>query len=393
LTQAERSSRQPFALRGKLAIAGRLEAGAVVIAGDRIVAVLLSPRDGELPARVIDAEIIAPGLIDLQVNGGFGVEVGADPAALRELACRLPETGVTAYLPTLISSLAADYQPAFAAFVAARNAPGARALGFHLEGPFLSPARKGAHPLAAIEQADARLFDALLASDLVRMVTLAPERPGALERIRRLWERDVLVSLGHTNATFEEFVAGVDAGAEMATHLYNAMSPFAHRAPGAIGAALTNERVTVGLIADGIHSHPASLQLAVRAKGVERIALISDLMAAAGMPPGQYHLGGQAVTVDTATVRLSDGTLAGAVLTLDQGIRNMVRWAGVTPAAALQMATETPARLLGLTDRGRLVPGSIADLAIFDDPLRLTETFIAGQTVFRASPRTNTESG
>jgi N-acetylglucosamine-6-phosphate deacetylase len=374
----------PCALRGMLATSGHLEYGAVVISGERIVEVLLSPRDGDLPARVIDAEIIAPGLIDLQVNGGFGVEVGADPDALRELARRLPEAGVTAYLPTLISSPAEAYQPAFDAFISARNAPGARALGFHLEGPFLSPARRGAHPHAAIEQADARLFDALLACGLVRMVTLAPERPDALERIRRLREREILVSLGHTDATFEDFIAGVDAGARMATHLYNAMSPFAHRAPGAIGAALTDERVTVGLIADGIHSHPASLQLAVRAKGAERIALVSDMMAAAGMPPGQYELGGQNVTVDTATARLADGTLAGAALTLDQGVRNIVRWAGVAPAAALQMATETPARLLGISDRGRLAAGNIADLALFDGDLQLCETIIAGETVYRA---------
>jgi N-acetylglucosamine-6-phosphate deacetylase len=380
------TTHDPYALRGKLATSGHLEDGAVVISGERIVEVLRSPRDGDLPARIIEAEIIAPGLIDLQVNGGFGVEVGADPVALRELARRLPEAGVTAYLSTLISSPAEAYQPAFDAFVSARDARGARALGFHLEGPFLSPERKGAHPLAAIEQADARLFDAFLACDLVRMVTLAPERPDALARIRLLRERDILVSLGHTDATFEEFIAGVDAGAQMATHLYNAMSPFSHRAPGAAGAALTDERVTVGLIADGIHSHLASLQLAFRAKGAERIALVSDMMAAAGMPPGEYELGGQIVTVDTATARLDDETLAGAVLTLDQGVRNMVRWAGVSPAVALQMATETPARLLEITDRGRLATGCIADLVLFDANLHLPETIIAGQTIYRAQP-------
>jgi N-acetylglucosamine-6-phosphate deacetylase len=214
-------------------------------------------------------------------------------------------------------------------------------------------------------------------------MTLAPERTGALERIRHLRERGVLVSLGHTDATLEEFVAGVDAGAEMATHLFNAMSPFAHRAPGAIGAALTDDRVTVGLIADGIHAHPASLRLAVRAKGIERVALVSDMMAAAGMPPGPYPLGGQQVMVDGESARLADGTLAGSVLTLDRAVRNAVRWVGVTAAEALAMATAVPARLLGLTDRGRIVTGGIADLVLLDADLRVVTTLVAGQVAYQ----------
>lgn len=376
---------EAFAIRGKLAIAGRLEEGAVVIAGDRIDAVLRAPRDGALPPQIITAEIIAPGLIDLQVNGGFGVEVGDGPEALRELSRQLPQRGVTTYLPTLISSPAATYGAVFAAFAAAHDAPGARALGLHLEGPFLAVARKGAHPKAAIAQADDALFAELVTCEPLRLMTLAPERAGAIERIRRLVERGVLVSLGHSDATLEQFEAGVAAGATMATHLYNAMSPFAHRAPGAIGAALTDDRITVGLIADESHSHPASLRLALRAKGSERIALVSDMMAAAGMPPGRYQLGGQPVDVYASTARLVDGTLAGAVLTLDEGVRNMVRWTDAAPGAALQMATETPARLLGAADRGQLAVGCRADLTLFDHALCLHETIIAGQTIFRAS--------
>ncbi len=372
-----------YAVRGKLAIAGALEAGAVVVDGGRIVEVLRAPHDDALPEPVIAVSIVAPGLIDLQVNGGFGVEVGSDPDALRNLARRLPETGVTAYLPTLISSPAAVYRAAFAAFATAHDAPGARALGLHLEGPFLSPSRKGAHPLSAIEKADPDLFDEVLTSGLPRLMTLAPERPGALERIRRLREHGVLVSLGHTDATLEEFTAGVDAGAEMATHLYNAMSPFGHRAPGVIGGALTDDRVTVGLIADGIHCHPASLRLAIRAKGTERVALVTDMMAATGMPPGQYELGSQSVVVDDASARLADGTLAGAVLTLDQAIRNTVRWTGATAAEALRMATEVPARLLGIAGEGRIIAGGAADLALFDADLRVAMTIVRGRIVYR----------
>ena len=169
----------------------------------------------------------------------------------------------------------------------------------------------------------------------------------------------------------------------MATHLYNAMSPFGHRAPGVIGAALVHDRVTVGLIADGVHSHPASVRLAVRAKGADRIALVSDIMPAAGMPPGVYTLGGQQVTVDKTTAKLADGTLAGSIATLDQAVRNIVRWTDATPADALRMASEVPARTLGLPDRGRIVPGAIADLALFDDALIVQATIARGRVVYQ----------
>jgi N-acetylglucosamine-6-phosphate deacetylase len=371
-----------YAIRGDLAIDGILTSGAVVVAGGRIEAIQYGQRDGDLPEIVIDAPIVAPGLIDLQVNGGFGVEVGGDAAGLRDLMHRLPETGVTAFLPTLISSLSQVYQAAFSAFDEAGSGPGATMLGFHLEGPYLSPAWKGAHRLAPIEQAKPGLVDELLAGDRVRLMTVAPERPDALALIRRLREQGIVVSLGHTDATHAQFIAGVDAGATMATHLFNAMSSFRHRAPGAAGAALTDDRVTVGLIADGIHSHPASLTLAFRAKGWEQIALVSDIMPAAGMPPGVYEFGGQPVTVDGVSARLADGTLAGAVMTLDGAVRNIVRWTGATPAEAIAMATEIPARVLGLADRGRLTPGSIADFTLFDCELNVVETIIDGERVF-----------
>ena len=370
-------------MRGKLAIGGALDPGVVVVEDGRIAEVVRDPAAGALPDEVIDAPIVAPGLIDLQVNGGFGADIAGDPEALRTLAWRLPETGVTAYLPTIISSPGEVYSAAFATFDAAADAPGARALGFHMEGPYLSPARKGAHPLAAIEGTGPRILDEALDSGLLRLMTLAPERPGALGLIRCLRSRGVVASLGHTDATLKEFMAGIDAGAEMATHLYNAMSPFGHRAPGAIGAALTDDRVAVGLIADGVHSHPASISLAVRAKGVENVALVTDMMAAAGMPPGRYRLGEQPVEVDEDSARLADGTLAGAVLTLDRAVRNVVRWTGVNAAGALRMATEVPARLLGLSDRGQLIKGAVADLALFDDDLHVMAAIVGGEVVYR----------
>ena len=374
-----------LAVRGRLAIGGRLELGAVVIHRGRIVEVVQDPRDGDLPDTVVDAAIVAPGLIDLQVNGGFGVEVGDDPAAIRHLAARLPETGVAAFLPTVITSPRARYEQVLGVVASALDSPGARPLGLHLEGPFLSPRRAGAHRPEWMAAADDDLFEALAGCDGLRLMTLAPELPGTHERIRRLRERGILVSLGHTDATYEEMVAGIDAGAMMLTHLYNAMSPFRHRSPGAVGAGLADDRVIVGLIADGIHCHAASLGLAVRAKGPERIALVSDMMPAARMPPGRYELGGQAVLVDDVAARLTDGTLAGSIVSLDQAVRNTVRWTDATPAEAILMASEVPAQLLGLSDTGHIAARCRADLVIFDDALNVEKTMVGGEFAFARS--------
>lgn len=371
-----------FAVRGDILSGDAPRRRALVIADGRIAAISEAVPGG-MP--VYDAAYLAPGFIDLQVNGGFGVAVGDDPAAIRTLAARLPQTGVTAFLPTVITAPPAFYAKAVAAFEAARDAPGARPLGLHLEGPFLSPQRHGAHRSDLIAAADPATFDALLDSGAVRLVTVAPERPGALALIRRLAARGVLVSLGHTDATYEQFIAGVDAGARMATHLYNAMSPFRHREPGAVGAALLADRVTAGLIADGVHSHPASLALALRAKTAAGIALVTDMMAAAGMPPGEYALGGRTVIADGTAARLPDGTLAGSLLTMDAAVRNMRRWAGARAADAVAMASETPAHMLGMTRMGRLGIGHDADLVLLDHEMRVQMTIIGGEIAYQRS--------
>ncbi|GAC1327662.1 MAG: N-acetylglucosamine-6-phosphate deacetylase [Chloroflexota bacterium] len=371
-------------VRGQLLLGSELVEGMAIVEDGTIVAV---ERGGGMPSgagTVIDAPVVAPGFIDLQVNGGFGVEVGDDAEAFRCLARRLPSTGVTAFLPTAVSSPPEFYPGLWRAFHAARNAPGAHMVGLHIEGPFISPQRRGAHREDVIRNADWDLMDTLLQDGLMRIITLAPERPGALARIPRLREAGVVVSLGHTDATQAQCEAGVDAGAAMATHLFNAMSFFHHRAPGAVGWILTDDRVTAGIIADGLHAHPASIDLALRCKGLDRIVLVTDMMAAAGMGPGLYRLGGQTVVVDGESARLQNGTLAGSTITLDAAVRNIVRWTNLGLADALRMVTEVPARTIAF-DGGRIVPGSRADLVLLDSDLHVQTTIIGGRVVFQCN--------
>lgn len=387
----------PFALQGRLLLGGAGATavdGAVVISQGKIV-YLDVPADPDcLPTRRLVAPFIAPGLIDMQINGAFGFEVGDDPQALWGLAARLPATGVTAFLPTLVSRNENEYPAALAAFDAAALAAGSGAahvaahmLGLHLEGPLLSLTRAGAHKSDAIEGASAALIDRLADPARVRMITLAPERAEAVTLIARLRARGVIVSLGHTDASFDTCMAAIDAGATLATHIFNAMSPFHHRAPGATGAALTDDRVTALMIADGVHTHPAALRLAIRAKGIERLALVTDAVAGAGLPPGPTTLAGRAITVDRTSARLADGMLAGSILTLDQAVRNAVAFARLSEAAAVHLASGVPARVLGLANKGHLSVGADADIVLLDQDLGVMATFVGGVLAYARDSR------
>jgi N-acetylglucosamine-6-phosphate deacetylase len=374
-----------FSVRGRLLLDGRMTLGVVIVKDGRIAEVRTGDLDSNIPPPVRNAHVVSPGLIDLQMNGGFGHEVGGDAGALAALAARLPETGVTSFLPTLTSGSAADYRAGAAALRATATAPGARRLGLHLEGPLLSPTRVGAHDPKAVAAATSALDDVLeelVAADAVRVITVAPERPGALALIRRLSQTEVVVSLGHTEATFDQFVAGIDAGARLVTHLYNTMRGFQHREPGSVGAALTDDRVTVGLIADGVHSHPAALNLALRAKGWEHVALVTDAVSAAGRPPGTYALAGAPIVSDGSAARRNDGTLAGSTLTMDRAVRAMIEHAGAHMEEALSMATQVPARLLGRDDLGRIAPGCLADLVLWDTNMQVVATYVNGRLAY-----------
>lgn len=358
---------------------------AVVIQDDKILDVVPDPSSGDLPdeSRTVSG-LICPGFIDLQINGGFGADVGPDPASLDTLARRLPETGVTAFLPTAISWPAERYG-AFCEVLEGLSSDmrGARILGAHIEGPFLAPARKGAHDPANLRPVDLGLLREILSSRQVSLMTLAPELPGALDAIGVLSEEGVVASAGHTDATYEEMLRALDAGLKMGTHLYNAMSPLQHRAPGAVGALLTDNRARAGIIADGVHAHEGALRVAYRARGSQGLALVTDAMEAAGMPPGEYELSGRLVRLQDGAVRLPDGTLAGSALTMDQAVRNAADILRIPQEEAVRMATQTPADILGLANKGRISAGADADLTLLGPDGAVLETIVAGETVYR----------
>lgn len=352
------------------------------------------PRQGyvqpaEMPLIAASDYHVSPGLIDLQFNGGYGHDFTQDPGSLLEVARRLPETGVVSFLPTFITSPITAYAEKLAGVAAAQRnqaadpAEGAKILGAHVEGPFLNPAKKGAHRQEFFSEPVTEALEQLQPIDAVRLLTLAPEMPHGLEAVRWLRERNVVVSIGHSAASSEETLQAVEAGVTCATHLYNAMRGMESRNPGLVGTLLADGAVYCGLIVDGIHVHPQMVKLAYRCLGSKRIFLVTDAMAAMGMPAGKYPIGDQTVIVDAVSARLADGTLAGSILTLDQAVRNMVRFSGCTAAEALSMATTTPAAVLGLDGQaGCLHPGCPADLTLFDEFMNLQATFVDGNLVY-----------
>jgi N-acetylglucosamine-6-phosphate deacetylase len=358
----------------------------ILLDGGRIVS--LGPASAmEFPAstQVLDAGGLTavPGYIDWQFNGGFGHDFTADPTSIWEVGARLPEHGVTAFLPTIITAPAGKYSAAQAVL---RAGPppgyhGAWPLGLHFEGPFLNPGKKGAHDPAYLRLATATEIKDWSRRKHVWLVTLAPELPGAPEAIRLLRSRGVVVSAGHSLATIEQAVSAFERGVTAGTHLFNAMPALDHRAPGLAAALLVSQRVTTGLIPDGIHVHPAMVALAWGQKRPAKMAIVTDAMGALGMPPGNYLLGGFNVRVDETSARLEDGTLAGSILRMDQAVRNLMDFTGCSLREAVTAATLNVARLLGSRRKGRLVPGADADLLLLDEHARVAVTIAAGEVL------------
>jgi N-acetylglucosamine-6-phosphate deacetylase len=258
---------------------------------------------------------------------------------------------------------------------------GAEPLGLHLEGPFLNIAKKGAHNPIHLQPPPAPEMLDWSKETAVALVTLAPELPGALELATALAQRGIIVSAGHSMANYSEAAGGLTAGIRYATHLFNAMPPLHHRQPGLLAAVLTDERVTIGLIVDGVHIHPALVKFIWQAVG-HRLNIVTDAMAAMGMPPGEYQIGDQTVHVSEREAQLTDGTLAGCIVPLDAALRNLMAFTGCTLAQALPTITTIPARLLGLAKhKGQIAPGFDADLVLLTADYQVKTTYIKGNIV------------
>ncbi|MCS4235692.1 N-acetylglucosamine-6-phosphate deacetylase [Stenotrophomonas sp. BIGb0135] len=358
---------------------------AVVIEAGRITALLsdAAPQLGSADEQMdLGGGWLLPGFIDAQVNGGGGVLFNNTPDvdSLRTLAAAHRRFGTTGLLPTLISDDAQVMRRAIDATRAAiaQGVPGV--LGIHLEGPYIAPARKGTHDANKFRVPDAdEIAMAASLDNGVTLLTLAPERV-PLESIRALVERGVIVAAGHTAASYEEARAGLDAGIRGFTHLYNAMSPLTGREPGAVGAALEDRDSWVGIIADGVHVHPASLRVALAAKPRGKVMLVTDAMPPVGADSPSYELYGEVITAVDGVVRNAAGSLAGSALDMATAVRNAVQLLGLPLEEAARMASRYPAQFLNLDDRlGEIAEGYQADLVLLDDALQVRSTWIAGQ--------------
>ncbi len=341
-------------------------------------------------AEIIDAKdgFIVPGFVDIHVHGGGGFDVmDGDYEAVKQVAETHSRFGTTAFLPTTMTmskdKIIGGLKSVNEVFLKGTGA--AEILGVHLEGPYISPAKKGAQKEKDIRKASVEEFIEFnkVSGNLIRIVTIAPEMPGVIELIRWLYRHNIIASVGHSNATYKEVQAGIKAGITHVTHTFNAMRGFSHREPGVVGAALSYPELTLEMIADGVHLHPVAMKILLKIKEIERVILITDAMRATSKLEGAYNLGGQEVIVTKGEARLKDGTLAGSVLTMDKAVRNMIDIVGVSLKEAIQMATINPARCLGVEDKkGSVEPGKDADIVILDKKLKVELTMVKGKIVY-----------
>lgn len=380
-----------LAARHVLTPEGMVGPGWLSLSGGRIDAIGSGPPPTDRPRIDLRDQICAPGFVDLHVHGGAGAQVNADTAAdAREAVGRIAAFhlthGTTGLLPTTVSDTPERTLATVAGVVAAIEDEGAaRVLGVHLEGPWLAPGRAGAQDRTALRGIDEVEVDRLLEATQghLRIVTLAPELPGAERLIDRLVAAQAIVSIGHTEADYEVAKGAVERGARHFTHLFNAMPPLSHRRPGPVGVALTESEVAAELIADGLHVHPAMLAIAFAQS--ERPILITDASAAAGLPEGAMaRLGRVEVIVADGAVTLAGDrrTLAGSALTMDAAVRTMVEQAGVGLPEALEAASTTPAAAIGRPDLGRLREGAAADLVVLDEDLVVAATLVGGRALY-----------
>ena len=328
---------------------------------------------------------LVPGFIELQVNGGFGFQFTTQNDSIWEVAEKITRFGVTSFLPTIITSPLETVTNAQAVVTKdpGKDFVGASPLGLHVEGPFLNPIKKGAHPESLIQPPSLKSVEDWSLDNGIRLVTLAPENPNALDVVKALVKRGVIVSAGHSNATYAEAMQGFEAGITYGTHIFNAQSPLHHREPGLVGALLSTKSISVGIIPDSYHVHPAAVDIVWEVKGSQHLTLVSDAIEGLGLPPATYGEGEYAIIVDETAARKADGTLAGSILGEDQALRNLMKFSGCSLEKALPTLTSTPARVINLTDRGKIEKDCIADLVVLDKNLQVVTTIAAGKVAYQ----------
>ena len=340
--------------------------------------------------KIIDANgnYVAPGLVDIHIHGCFGEDTSdAKPEGVKKMAYGVAQNGVTAFLPTTMTvakdEIIAELNSVRSLKEESKTWDGAEILGVHAEGPFINPSKKGAQAAENILVPDADFI--IEHSDIIKLVTLAPEMDKDHQCIKKLAaESDVLVSMGHTDATFEEAMSAAKDGVNHATHLFNAMSALAHRNPGVVGAALASENVSVEVIADTFHINPGLYSIIAKVKG-DKMVLITDCTRAGGMPDGEYDLGGQPIFLKGIECRLADGTIAGSVLKLNSAVKNVLDHTSLPVNEVFKMASLNPANAIHCADRlGSLEEGKDADIIIADANINIIRTIKKGKTIYEA---------
>lgn len=381
----------PFSIVGPAVYTetGVLKNHAVSIADGKIQAVAAAGKNVDAQALVFpESYHLVSGFIDLHTHGARGHDVmDASEEALQGISLALAEEGTTAFLATTMTGEIAEIESALLAVREyGAKVSGASIVGVHLEGPFLAPSKMGAQRGEKILAPDVALLKhwQVLSDRMIKLVTLAPEQPNSAELIRYLRAEKMIASLGHTNATYAEAVEAIAQGCTHATHLFNAMSGIHHRAPGAVTAALLADEVMVELILDGVHLHPAIVDLTLKLKGKDKILLVTDAMRAKCLNDGCYDLGGQTVHVKNNQAQLANGTLAGSVLRMPSAIQNMLAFTGCDMLDAIKMASENPAKALGIFARkGSIVAQKDADLVVLDTEWNVVATICGGIVVYQ----------
>ncbi|MBB6637531.1 N-acetylglucosamine-6-phosphate deacetylase [Cohnella thailandensis] len=368
-----------------------LEHAAVVVEGSKIVEVMQEDKAagsishlGQIDGR---GNLLIPGMIDVHIHGARGYDMmDGTIRSIEEVSIACAETGCTSFLATSVSSTIEQLIEMIhnVARVSGREA-GARIAGIHIEGPYLNPKRKGMQNERYLRHPDLDELQTILshAGDRLKMITLAPELPGAMESIDYLTKLGIIVAIAHSDATYEEAKLAFEHGASHITHCFNGMRPIHHRDPGLIAAAFEEEKVSLQAIVDGVHLHPAIVRLLHRIKGPDGVVLITDALQAMGLGDGRYQFGGHDTQVVNGVARLQDGTLASSTVTMNEALRNTVQL-GIPLPEAVAMASRTPAQILGLPGKGRIERGADADLVLLDEQFNVVWTMVEGQVVYKA---------